>query len=1237
MPIHTRSPITRCILRLIPLFILVGFQIPLLAQCSLSCNSGLQVSLDPTGQALITPLLLAPNSGNSCPGPLTVTLYNPFGQQLPNPLTCSQIGQTVTARVRHTSSGNYCDGTLELFDALSPTLSNCDDQYIFCHEDASPGAVNLPAATDNCTPPDALNFSHFDLETPLNCGTFQNGVPVLKRIDRNWTVTDDHGNSSTCLQRIWLKHMTLADISFPLHRDNISSPALHCGQDPDDFDLTGQPTVNGIPVGASPECELAVTHSDQTIVHCAPAGYTVLRTWTAVDFCSGTISNRIQLIKVVDQEVPQLTAPDDLSIGTDGFYCTGSVTLPQAVYSDNCSAVTVVPSWDYGTGYGPFSGITEGVHLVTYTATDACGNIATATMTITVADSSPPQAICAADLQVSLSSNGVGLVHASTANAGSFDNCSPVFFSISRDELIYGPWVAVTCADQGTPIPLTLRVTDAAGLENFCQMEVTVRDFLKPTVLCPPNLTLHCLQDYTNLSLTGQATASDNCALQSLVYQDILNIQPCNIGSVTRRWIATDAASNTKSCSQQITVIVVSSTQVAFPSNTLVASCGAPEQLLPAETGSPILTGESCSPLSVNYSDQIFSIAPPSCFRIFRTWKVVDHCIYNPNGGSAGIWESTQIIDVVDDTPPELTLPNDITVGTDPFGCTGSVNLSDVIATDCSSQISFSHDSPFSGAGNTLNASGQYPVGVHFITFQATDACGNSARQTLRITVQDQTPPSAVCFPGVSAVLDQTGTVTLDPHDFDSGCSDYCSPPNNLTLIVTPSVLDCQQIGIQTITLEVRDDAGNKSTCSTQVSVLDPLQICGNYLVHQVDGTIRTETGMPVYPIPVTLFADGFFEEISCDTTGYFEFNDVPGGLDYTLKPYNNAHWVNGVTTYDLVLISKHILGTSPLNSPYKILAADANHSGSITTFDILQLRKLILGILDSLPTNTSWRFVDSSFVFPDPQFPFASPIPEEIVFSPLNSDRARQNFIGIKVGDVNGSAIASDARSPQDTLLLRLPNREFSFGESFSVSLSIDDWNRLEGVQFELQIDPLNLELERVEFAQPELLGPAHIALKTNGSLAVSWNKSAVVPSIGQTSDARMLTLHFRGKADSDLRSTIGILSSRVFPEAYKADQAEAAIVAIGFEKRNIPGQEVRLEIYPNPGKGPFFIKNPFEGTFTSLRILDNDGKQHWSREGFLPETIEVRDMSRCQSGLYWVELKSGASTVLGKMIILD
>ena len=1184
----------------------------------------MQVSLDPSGQALITWQMIAPNAGSSCPGPLTVKLYNHLGQQLSNPLNCAQIGQTVTAQVRHTSSGNSCTGTLEVFDGLSPALSNCGDKFIFCVEDPAPAVIGFPIGADNCTAPNDLNFNHFDTETSLPCGTLQNGHPVLKRIDRNWTVSDDYGNSSTCAQRVWLKHITFADVAFPPNLDNISSPALACGQDSEDLDLTGQPMVNGIPVGASPECEIGVTYSDQTIMHCAPAGFTVLRNWTMVDFCSGTLNNRTQIIKVEDTEAPFLIAPNDITVGTDGFLCTGSVTMPQAVFTDNCSAVTVVPTWFYGSGYGPFSGVPEGQHLVTYTATDACGNDATATMMVTVVDNTPPQAICASDLQISLTSNGLGYVNAATVNQGSFDNCSPVFFTISRDEIEYTPQVQVSCADQGSPFLLTLKVTDAGGLENFCQMEVTVRDFLKPTIQCPPNLALTCLQDYNNLSLTGQATASDNCALQNITHQDIVNIQPCNVGSVTRWWTATDSAANTKTCSQLITVNVINTTTVTFPTNALVAGCGSPASLLPAATGEPVIAGQACSPLSVNYTDQIFSIAPPSCFRIFRAWKVIDHCIYNPNGGSAGIWEQTQVIDVVDHTPPALSIPPDLTVAADPFNCTALVSMPDVVATDCSNQITFSHNSNFSGSGGTNNASGEYPLGVHLVTFTALDGCGNSAQQTLRITVKDLTPPTAVCLPGVAVNIQVSGSVTLDPNHFDGGCSDFCSPQNSLTFSIAPPVFDCQQVGLQPVALTVQDTAGNTSTCTTQVLITDNAQVCGGGgLEHQVNGTIRTETGLPVNNILVSLAANDVGVVTESDTMGYFGFDAVPTGFTYSLKPFNNANWVNGVTTYDLVLISKHILGSEPFTSPYKMLAADANQSGSITTFDIVQFRKIILGILDSLPTNTSWRFVDSSFVFPNLQNPFSSPIPEEIVFDPLIAHQSGQNFIGLKVGDVNGSTNPAEARAPKDTLFLNLPDPAFLSGESLAIPVILENWTRLEGLQFELEIDPKLVELVRVEFAQPDILGQPNIAIKADGRLTVSWD-NASAKTAGTISDARIFTLHLRAKAESDLGSAIKILSARLSPEAYRLENEEIAAISLRFDKPSPKAQKSGLEIFPNPSSGHFFVKNPFDGEFSTLRVLDALGQLVWEQKGFLSETIDVRADAVLKPGIYFVELKS-------------
>ena len=58
-----------------------------------------------------------------------------------------------------------------------------------------------------------------------------------------------------------------------------------------------------------------------------------------------------------------------------------------------------------------------------------------------------------------------------------------------------------------------------------------------------------------------------------------------------------------------------------------------------------------------------------------------------------------------------------------------------------------------------------------------------------------------------------------------------------------------------------------------------------------------------------------------------------------------------GVTTYDRILITQHILGVKSLGSPYQILAADVNRSRSVTTLDLIQLRKIALrgdGVVES-------------------------------------------------------------------------------------------------------------------------------------------------------------------------------------------------------------------------------------------------------------------------------------------------
>jgi hypothetical protein len=104
-----------------------------------------------------------------------------------------------------------------------------------------------------------------------------------------------------------------------------------------------------------------------------------------------------------------------------------------------------------------------------------------------------------------------------------------------------------------------------------------------------------------------------------------------------------------------------------------------------------------------------------------------------------------------------------------------------------------------------------------------------------------------------------------------------------------------------------------------------------------------------------------------------------------------------------MVLIQKHILNVNKLLSPYKIIAADLNNSGTVTTSDLVEMRKLILNIQSTFSNNESWRFIDADFEFPNPENPFETSFPEYKSFNNLPNSQI-VNFVGIKIGDVNNS-----------------------------------------------------------------------------------------------------------------------------------------------------------------------------------------------------------------------------------------
>jgi hypothetical protein len=199
----------------------------------------------------------------------------------------------------------------------------------------------------------------------------------------------------------------------------------------------------------------------------------------------------------------------------------------------------------------------------------------------------------------------------------------------------------------------------------------------------------------------------------------------------------------------------------------------------------------------------------------------------------------------------------------------------------------------------------------------------------------------------------------------------------------------------------------------------ETVQECQTYLLIQmhvaiecypqgdpIQGYISTENDEAVANVQVEITGT---IEASYTTNGsgtflflpFFSFED-----SLVVTPSRDDNPLNGVSTFDVVLITRHILGTQPLSSPYRMIAADVNQSGTITILDLIQIRKLILGVYTHFPNAPSWRFVPAAYPFPVPTNPWQETFPEVIIFDNLDeNDVISGDFIGIKIGDVNGSA----------------------------------------------------------------------------------------------------------------------------------------------------------------------------------------------------------------------------------------
>ncbi len=181
-------------------------------------------------------------------------------------------------------------------------------------------------------------------------------------------------------------------------------------------------------------------------------------------------------------------------------------------------------------------------------------------------------------------------------------------------------------------------------------------------------------------------------------------------------------------------------------------------------------------------------------------------------------------------------------------------------------------------------------------------------------------------------------------------------------------------------------------------------------VTYAVYGSVMTEDNQPIVGAKVYVRLSSSLpamDSVLTDNSGNYSFLELLEDQTYYFNVELDGDDSNGVTTFDIVDMQKAVLGFGNFTSPYQYLAADVNNDAKITTFDIVQTRQVVLAIIQEFPAYNSWRFLRSDYNFTNSSNPlmnFNATAAEWLILSNLSENRSDVNFIGVKIGDVNYS-----------------------------------------------------------------------------------------------------------------------------------------------------------------------------------------------------------------------------------------
>ncbi|MBK8698862.1 MAG: HYR domain-containing protein [Saprospiraceae bacterium] len=1261
---------------------------------SLGCINR-NVSLDQNCQAIVDPFMVLTGyldiNGDTllgCLDSFKVNIKNPLGVNIGNSVDGDYLGKTLDYTISNPSHGFYCWGTIKIEDKLRPFVV-CENDTISCVEPRS--NIKKPKLVDNCDGGQLITL--YDFEDTLQCN-----LKFLSKITRIYTAKDKYGNQGdTCTQIIFVERTDLSNIKFPDHFTG--SKALECNKFADDANgrplvsVTGVPKLKNIniyPFNQSFICNGFVTYTDNE-TFTTSCKRIINRTWEVGEWwCDKTmIQTWVQVIEIKDKEAPVITNLADMTISTGSNSCSATFNLPKANVTDNCNTWSVNISTGYDTlkTNGGVTTLPVGKHAVTYYATDLCSNLGIKTISVTVEDRAEPIAICEARAVVSLKEDGTAWLYSESVDDGSFDECGPVYLKIRRVNsecdtmsLNWSDAVGFCCEDAGEKnIMVELQVTDQGGRTNRCMMLVEVQDKRVPTLTSAYTVTVNCSTTFDTTDLGAvfgyPVISGGGCAdLDDVTetFNDLLN--DCRIGNLHRKFILEHNGNAVDSCSHTITFAPerpFNANMIDWPNDTsFVNSLCTPFDLdpenLPEGYGMPQLIEEGvCDLVAFSYDQDVYSFTSNNaCYKIVRHWTVIDWCYY-VNGK---LWQDTfdQVIVIMNTEGPRITSPTTRReVCSYNADCTpASIKLTAAADDKCTPQselkwrwtITFEDGKKKNGTGN--DASGIYPFGNHRIDFEVEDKCGNISYTGYLFDVKSCKPPTAYCKHGLSTSLvgmDTNGDNQLDaemsmvtPEMFDNGSEQGCG--NSIVLSFSEDVeddtlwLDCSNLSApKEVKLWVTDENDNQNHCTTYIIVKDSnnVNICPPGIIESnVNGRIHTSDNKGISDVSVKLVSAEERIDIT-EGAGEYSFGLLPKGVQYLVKPEKSDNPLNGVSTLDLVLIQRHILGISKLDDPLKLIAADINQDGKVTASDLVILRKLILGVENQLPNDQSWKFVWDGHQWADPTNPWATPITESYDISFLLEDM-EINFTGIKLGDLNGNVVANvygnitENRSSK-VFSMTYADHEVRSGENIRIPIIAATFNSIHGLQATLTFD--GMIVKSIEGVTLEGLSEENIYRKSDDSINISWvSKGAANIKAGDV----LMYVDAEVTGDGQLSKMITMDYAGLSAQAYLGVEFEIADLEIRSKEKNDIYQEFDLGMAkPNPWNESSFIAVilPKDGII-SLSVQDNAGKLVHARDLVLTagkHQIELNRTTIGSTGSFIYSVTYEGETKYGKMIIID